>query len=82
VKSSRRSQPPQSIRRLVPASSERIPLAQAPGGRRFPATVKMDLKIAVVITAIGLGVPPGSLGEAVQIGSRDVVHLPDRQEEK
>ena len=77
VKSSLRSQPPQSIRRLVPASSERIPLAQAPpgrswcrwlglllrcgppGGRRFSITVKMDLKFAAVITAIGLGVSGG-----------------------
>jgi hypothetical protein len=30
-----------------------------PGGRRFSITVRMDLKIAAVITAIGLGVSGG-----------------------
>jgi hypothetical protein len=33
--------------------------AVRPGGRRFSITVKMNLKITAVITAVGLGVPGG-----------------------
>ena len=33
--------------------------AVRPGGRRFPITVKMNLNITAVITAVGLGVPGG-----------------------
>jgi hypothetical protein len=33
--------------------------AVRPGGRRFSITVKMNLEITAVITAVGLGVPGG-----------------------
>jgi hypothetical protein len=38
---------------------EREECCVQPSAGRFPTTVKMDLKIAAVITAAGLGVPGG-----------------------
>jgi hypothetical protein len=45
---------------LMAASRLSLLLRRGPPGQRgFSVTVKMDLKIAAVITAVGLGVPGG-----------------------